>query len=63
MDSLECESLRERLLAVRANRDLTRAEVARSAGVSHDTVKKIEEAIGLFAQKGFEIAMNKANTN
>lgn len=43
MDSLECESLRERLLAVRANRDLTRAEVARSAGVSHDTVKKIEE--------------------
>ncbi len=27
------------------------------------SVKKIEEAISLFAQKGFEIAMNKANTN
>ena len=43
MAELECESMRNRLLAVRANRGLTRTEVARSAGVSNDTIRHVEE--------------------
>ncbi len=43
MADLECEAMRDRLLAVRANRGLTRTEVARSAGVSNDTIRHVEE--------------------